>query len=108
MSIDKDHIEHFCTREHLHTTFVHFFFQRLVAADQQLLSGLATSVKGARYLSAAERTVVEQATIFTGERNSLRHALVNDVGRNFGETMHVGLTTAEVTAFDRIIKQTAH
>src|SRR5215831_13264872 len=43
--------------------------------------------------------------IFACERNSLRHALINDVDAYFGETVDVCFTGAKVAAFDRVIEQ---
>ncbi len=52
--------------------------------------------------------MVVQATGFTGERNALRRALVDDVHRHFGETMNVRFTRAEVAALDRVVEEAMH
>src|SRR5690606_33052535 len=73
-----------------------------------LLTGLPTSVEGARYLRAAEGAVVELAAVFAGKRHPLRDTLVNDVQRDFGQSMHVGFARAEVAPFDRIVEQAVY
>ena len=79
--------------------------ERLVGAEQELLAGLAAGVEGARHLGAAERAVVEQAAVLAGEGHALGHALVDDVDRQLGEAVDVGLAGAEVAALDRVVEQ---
>ena len=59
-------------------------------------------------MRAAERTVVEQAAVFAGEWHALRHALIDDVDRDFSQAMHVGFSGAEVAAFDRVVEESIH
>ena len=66
--------------------------QLLISPKQKLLAGLAAGVESTAHLCATERTVVQKTTVFTGKRNTLGNHLVDDVHRNFGETMHVAFT----------------
>jgi hypothetical protein len=65
--------------------------QRLVRADEQLLPGLAARIERAGHLHATERAVVQQAAVLTGERHTLRHALVDDLHADLRQAIHVGL-----------------
>ena len=70
-----------------------------------MLSGLSFCIKCSGHQSPSERTIVQQTTVFTCQWNALHHALVNNVGRNFGQTVHVCLTGTIIASFDSIIKQ---
>ena len=80
-------------------------FQRLIGAEQKLLAGLAARIEGARDLRAAEGAVGEQAAVFAGEGNALRHALVDDVDADLREAVDVGFAGAEIAAFHRVVEQ---
>ena len=80
--------------------------ERLVGADQQLLTRLATRVERTGHLHAAEGAVVEEAAVLAGEGNALRDALVDDVGADLGEAVDVVLTGAVVAALDRVVEET--
>ena len=105
MAVDQDEVEHLSTRIHFHPALVDFLFKRLIATDQQLLTSLATGIECAGNLGTPKGTVVEQTTIFTSEWYALGNALVDDRGRNFGETMDVAFTRAEITTLDGIVKE---
>jgi hypothetical protein len=107
VAVDQDEVEHFGAGVHFHAAFMDFLFERLVAADEQLLTGLAPSVKGAGNLSTAERPVVEQTAVFPGERNTLGDALVDDLVGNFRQAVNVRFTRTEVAAFDRVVEKPA-
>src|SRR6185312_9203094 len=79
--------------------------ERLVGAELQLLARLATGVKRPRDLGAAERTVVEQAAIFTRERHTLGNTLVDDRGADLRETVRVRFARAIVAALERVIEE---
>ena len=70
------------------------------------MSGLTSTIKRARNLSATEGTVRKGSTIFTCKRYTLCHALIDDVVRHLSETMYVGFASAIVTTFQRIVEQT--
>ena len=53
--------------------------ERAVCAEQQLLTGLTLCIEGTTNLRATEGTVVEQTAVFTSERNTLSHTLIDDV-----------------------------
>jgi hypothetical protein len=82
MAFDDDKVEHLGARMHGDTSTVDFFFESLVAANQELLASLASGVECPLHLSSAERTVVEESTVFAGEGDTLRNALVDNLGRN--------------------------
>ena len=104
-TVDDDHLQHLVPGVHRHGPGRDLTLQRLVGADQQLLAGLAACVKGALHLHTAERAVVEQSAVVAGERDALRHALVDDPGAHLGQPVHVGLTGAVVAALDRVVEQ---
>ena len=54
MTVDFDHVHHFGAGIHCNTTFGDLFFKSLVTADQELLTGLTTSVKCAGNLSTTK------------------------------------------------------
>src|SRR6202040_1968084 len=79
--------------------------ERLVGAEQELLPGLAAGIEGARDLGAAEGAVVEQAAVFAGEGHALGDALVDDVDRQLGQAVDVGLARAEIAALDGVVEE---
>ena len=80
--------------------------ERLVGADQQLLTRLATRVERTGHLHATEGAVVEEAAVLASEGDALRDALVDDVGADLGEAVDVVLTGAVVAALDRVVEET--
>ena len=108
MTADEHKIEHLGTRVHFDATLFDFLFESLIASDEQLLTGLAAGVKGARNLSATERAVVKQTAVFAGKGHALRDALIDDRVRHFGKAIDIRLARAEVTTLDGVVKQTAH
>jgi hypothetical protein len=105
-AVDDDELQHLVAWEALHRSGAHLTCERLVGAEQKLLSGLAASVERAGHLRATERPVVEQAAVLASEGHALRHALVDDVHRHLGEAVHVALAGAEVTALHRVVEET--
>jgi hypothetical protein len=79
--------------------------QRLVRAEQELLTGLPARIEGARDLRAAEGAVRERPAVLARERHALRHALVDDVHAQLGQAIDVGLARAEVPALDGVVEQ---
>ena len=67
--------------EHLNGPQTNLTFEGLISADQQLLAGLASRIERTADLRATERTIIEQAAVFTGKGNALSDALINDVNR---------------------------
>src|SRR5262249_19942172 len=61
--IDDDQIEHFAPRVHADLALVNLALERLIGAEQELLSGLAPRVKGSRDLSAAKGPVIKVAAV---------------------------------------------
>ena len=108
LAVYDDHIQHFATREDADAAFVNLAHQRLVGAEQELLTRLPARVEGALDLRAAERPVVEQPAILARKRNALRHALVDDVHAELGEAVDVGLARSIVAAFHRVVEEAVH
>ena len=100
-----DHVEHVHAVVERDRAEMDLAGERLVRAEQQLLAGLTAGIERTRDLSATEAAVVEQAAVFAGERHALRHALVDDVHRHFGQAPHVGLAGTEVATLDRVVEE---
>src|SRR5262249_21285535 len=80
----------------------------LVGAELELLTGLSAGVERAGYLSAAERACVEQTAVLASEGHALRHALVDDVGAQLGQSVDVSFARADVAALDRVVEEPVH
>lgn len=98
-------IEHFMAVVRGYLTFSHLALESGVASQKELLSCLSCGVERARYLGAAERTVVQLSAVVAGERHSLCHALVYDMSGYFGQTVNVCLAGTVVTAFNGVVEQ---
>ena len=107
LAVDEDEVEHLVAGVHLHRAEADLAGERGVGADEQLLAGLAAGVERARDLGAAEGTIGEEASVFTGERHALRDALVDDVRRDLREAVDVGFAGAVVAALDRVLEEAA-
>ena len=105
LSIGDHHIQHFVAVVHLHRAFAHLPHQRTVCAEQQLLARLAARIERTAHLHPAEAPVVEQSTVVAGERNTLRHALIDDVRAYLGKPVYVRLPGAVIATFDRVVKK---
>ena len=101
----EDHVEQFRTGVQLDGASRHLAHEGRVGADEELLAGLTPGVERARDLCAAERTVVQEAAVVAGERNALGSGLVNDVDRDLGESMHVGLAGPVVATLDGVVEE---
>ena len=108
LAVDEDEIEHLMAGVHLHRAEADLAGERGVGADEELLAGLTAGVESTRDLGAAEGTVGEEASVFTGERHALRDALVDDVRRDLGEAVDVGFAGAVVAALDGVLEKAAH
>ncbi len=107
-AVDHDQVEHLGAGVHLHVARGDLPRQRLVGAQEQLLAGLAPGVEGPLHLDAAEGAGVQQPAVLAGERDALGHALVDDLHRDLGQAVDVGLAGAEVPALDRVVEQPVH
>ena len=105
LAVDHDQLEHLVPGVHRDRAGGDLAFQGLVRADQQLLTGLAAGVEGARHLHAAERAVVEQTAVLAGERDALGDALVDDLHADLGQPVDVGLPGAEVAALHGVVEE---
>ena len=105
-TVNNHDIQHLVAVVHLHFAFANLTAQRRISTQKQLLTGLATGIERTRYLSTTERTVIQQTTIFTSERNTLRYTLVDDVIGYFSQTIYVSFASTVVATFDCIIEQT--
>jgi hypothetical protein len=91
---------------HRDTALGDLLFEGLVAADEELLAGLAASVESAFDLGSAERAIVEEAAVFAGEGNALGDALVDDLIGDLGKAVDVGFAGAEIASFDGVVEET--
>lgn len=74
IAINHDQIQHFVARVHLHRARTDLTRQCLVSPQKQLLPGLTTRVKSARYLRATKGAIVQHAAILPRKGHTLRHA----------------------------------
>ncbi len=107
-AVDDDQVQHLRTRVHLDVAGRDLPGERLVGAEQQLLSGLAAGVERTGDLDAAEGAGVEEAAVLPGEGHALGHALVDDLDGDLREAVHIGLAGAEVAALDGVVEQAVH
>jgi hypothetical protein len=77
--VNDDQIEHLGARVHLDLARRDLPGQRLVGAEQQLLTGLSAGIEGARDLHTAEGAGVEESAVLAGEGHPLGDALVDDL-----------------------------
>jgi hypothetical protein len=82
------------------------FLERLVSAQQQLLSCLAARIKGALNLHSAKRAGIEQAAVLPSKRNTLRHALVDDVDADLRQAVDIRFARAEIATLHGVIEKT--
>jgi hypothetical protein len=104
--VDDDHVQHLGAVVHLDRLGRNLPRQRLVGAEQQLLTSLPPGVEGARHLRAAKGAVVQHAAVLAGKGHALGHALVDDGVAHLGQAIDIGLAGAEVAALDRVVKET--
>ena len=105
LAVDHDHIHELVPVVHGDLAFGNLAAQGTVGTEQELLSGLALGIERPAHLDTAKRTVVQQTTVLPGERDTLRNALVDDVGADLGEAVHVGLPAPVVAPLDRVVEQ---
>ncbi len=55
-----------------------------------------------------ERAVSEHTAVFSSERNTLCHALVDDSVAHFSQTIHVSFTSAIVTTLYGVVEKTIY
>ena len=72
------------------------------------MAGLASGVEGSRDLRSAERTVVEEPAVLSGEGNAEGHAVIDDGNADLGKPMDVCFPRSEVAALDGVVEQTVH
>ena len=106
LALVDDELDHLVAGVFLDGTGRDLALERLVGADQELLTCLATRVERTGHLHATEGAVVEEAAVLAGEGDALRDALVDDVGADLGEAVDVVLTSAVVAALDRVVEET--
>ena len=106
LAVDDHQVEHLMTRVGLDAAVGNLLVQGSIRTQEELLAGLALGVERTAHLHAAEGAVGEVSAVFTGERNALRDALVDDGGAHLGQTVDVGLAGAVVTTLDGVVEQT--
>jgi len=105
LAFDDDEVADFLVGEDFDAAGAGLLHEGRVGAEEQLLTGLAAGVERAGNLRAAEGAVGEEAAVFAGEGHALRGALVDDVDRDFGEAMDVGLAGAVVAALHGVVEE---
>ena len=106
LTVYQHQIQHLVTRIALHGTGGNLTIQGGIGTQQQLLSGLSAGIEGTAHLNTAERTVGQVSAVFTGKRNSLCYALVDNRRTHLCQTVNVGFTGTIVTAFDGVVEKT--
>ena len=98
VSVDQNEVEHFGLRKHLDGAGGDLPGERLIRAEQKLLSGLAARVKSARDLGAAKRAVGQQSAILAREGDALLDTLVDDQIADFRQAVNVRFARAKIAA----------
>ena len=106
--LDKHELVHLIAVVALHFAGLDLTVERRISAEQELLAGLTLGIESTAYLSAAERAVGEQTTIFASEGHTLSHTLVDDIVRHFSQTIYVGFASAVVTTLHGVIEETIY
>src|SRR5210317_2195834 len=78
-TVDDNQVKHLTALEELNRTSLNLARERRISAEQQLLTGLTTGIKGTGDLGATEGAVVKVASVVASERDALGNALINDV-----------------------------
>ena len=104
-AIDHDEIEHFGAREHGDAAGFNLPFESLIGAEEKLLACLAAGVEGSRNLRATEGAIRKGAAVFAGERDALRHALIDNVNTDLRQAVDIGFASAEIAAFDGVVEE---
>ena len=105
LAVDDDEVQHLVARIALHGAGGDFLVQGRISAEKQLLTGLSAGVEGTAHLDTAEGAVRQISAVFTGERNALRDALVDDGRTYLRQAIHVRLPGTVVTALDGVVEQ---
>ena len=106
LAILNNYVEHLVAGVALNRAVSDLLVQSCVSTEQQLLTGLTTSIERTRYLSTTERTVSQQTAVLTSERYALSYALVDNCVRHLSQTINVSLTCAVVATLDGVVEQT--
>ncbi|MNI42096.1 hypothetical protein D3C73_963720 [compost metagenome] len=77
LSINYNDVEHFMSGEKLYSTFANLAHKCLISSQKKLLSSLTSRIECTTYLYTSERSIVQIASIFTTERNTLCNCLVD-------------------------------
>ena len=104
-AVDDHELQHLVARVHLDRAQADLALERLVGAQQQLLSRLAAGIEGPRDLRAAEGAVVEEAAVLAREGHAERDALVDDRNRDLRQPVDVRLARPEISALDGVVEQ---
>ena len=104
-AVFDDQIVHLVAGVEFDALFVNFAHQAAISAEEELLACLTASIEGTGDEDATEGAVGQGAAVFTGKRDALCDALVDDVGAVLSEAVDVGFTGAEVAAFDGVVEQ---
>src|SRR5687767_14274705 len=108
MSVDQNKVEHFGLRKHFDGARRDLAAESLVGAEKKLLAGLPSRIERPRDLRAAKGTIGQQAAVLASERDALLDAVIDDQIADFGETINVRFTGAEIAALNRVVEKTKH
>src|SRR6056300_1560633 len=108
MSIYKNQVLHFRSGIHFNVPEPNLATQGLVSSEEELLTCLSTRVEGSGNLRPTKRSVGKITAVFPRKRNPLSHALVDDLTTHLSQSVHIGFSCSEITAFDGVVKQTMH
>jgi hypothetical protein len=106
-AIHGHQFHHFVAAVHGHLLFGNLTVQGRIGPQQQLLPGLTAGIERTGYLGSSKRTVVQHSTVIPGKRHTLRNALIDDGGTDFGQTMHIGFAGSVIPPLDGIIEKTS-
>ena len=104
MPVRDDEVEHLGARMHRHLPALNLPAEGRIGTQEKLLPGLASAVKRARDLHPTEGSVCQLSAILPGEGDAECHALIDDLGTDLRQAVHVRFTRAEVSAFDRVVE----
>src|SRR5438132_12495546 len=90
---------------HCHSSGCDLLLEGLISAQQELLSSLASRIKGPFDLHAAEGPIVQKPAVFSCKRHALSDALIDDVDTDFRPAMHVRFAVAKIAALHAVLEK---
>ena len=106
LPIDDHYIEHFTAGKYGNLAVCNLSHQCAVSPQKKLLTGLASGIKGSGNLGPPKGPACKQPAVFPGKGHTLGHTLVDNIIAHLGQTVDIGLSGSEITAFDGVVKKT--